>query len=81
MSTPKTSTHSYAVQQRLRLIDFLLANYGKVNRSAVMDFFGISTPQASADFKEYMAIAPENMEYDSSARTYVRRSTFKRIYS
>ena len=32
----------YAIEQRLRLIDFLLHQYGSVNRSALEDYFGVS---------------------------------------
>lgn len=70
----------YALTQRLRLIDFLLAEYGRVNRSAVMDYFGVSKPQASMDFKDYMTEAPMNMHYDPSAKTYVRSDTFERAF-
>lgn len=31
---------NYAVQQRLRFIDFLLYHYGRINRSVIMDYFG-----------------------------------------
>lgn len=34
----------YAIEQHLRLLDFLLAQYGTVNRSSLEDYFGISTP-------------------------------------
>lgn len=70
----------YALTQRLRLIDFLLSEYGRVNRSAVMDYFGVSMPQASSDFRDYMAHAPGNMRYDGSAKTYARTETFKRAF-
>ncbi len=70
----------YAVQQRLRMIDFLLANYGFVNRGALMDYYGISTPQASMDFRAYMDHCPGNMVYDGSRKTYVRMDDFKRMF-
>lgn len=70
----------YALTQRLRLIDFLLAEYGRVNRSAVMDYFGVSMPQASSDFRAYMAHSPGNMVYDASAKSYVRSDTFARAF-
>lgn len=73
-------THTYALEQRLRLIDFLLAHYGTVNRSALMDYFAISTPQASLDIQEYIRIAPGNAWYDKSAKTYCRSAEFKRKY-
>lgn len=74
-------THTYALEQRLRLIDFLLAHYGIVNRSTLMDYFAISTPQASLDIREYLRIAPRNAEYDKSAKTYRRCAGFVRKYA
>lgn len=71
----------YAVEQRLRLIDFLLAQYGTVNRSAVMDFFGVSMPQASSDIQSYLSRAPGNAAYCMTRKTYVRSATFKRVWT
>lgn len=75
------SSMPYAKGQRLRMIDFLLAQYGTVNRAALVDFFGISTPQASVDFAEYIACAPGNMRYDMSAKTYRRTDKFVRVWA
>ena len=75
-----TGPMKYAKGQRLRMIDFLLAQYGTVNRGALVDFFGISTPQASADFSDYMQLAPRNMSYDQGAKTYVRGERFARVW-
>lgn len=72
--------HGYAIEQRLRLIDFLLAQYGTFNRSALCDYFGISEQQASLDVRSYMAMAPGNMSYDISGKTYRRSENFNRIY-
>lgn len=68
----------YAVEQRLRFIDFLLDHYGTLNRDAIMDYYGISKPQASHDIRDYMKLAPENCSYDSSAKRYIRTKQFKR---
>jgi len=43
-----------------------------VNRSDLMEQFGLSVNQASADLNRYIGFAPDNMVYDKSARTYVR---------
>ncbi|WP_321946600.1 hypothetical protein [Paraburkholderia sp. J10-1] len=72
---------NYAVVQRLRMIDFLVAQYGAVNRRAIVDFFGVSEPTASHDFASYMEMAPGNIVYDKSARTYVRGATFERVWT
>lgn len=71
----------YAVEQRLRLIDFLLSHYGHINRSALMDYFGISIPQASKDIADYLALAPGNAAYDASAKRYVATAEFKEVYA
>ena len=71
---------SYAQTQRLRLIDFLVDHYGTVRRTAVMDYFGVSQPQASADIKRYIELAPANIAYDKSAKAYVKSAAFQRVW-
>ena len=70
----------YAIEQRLRMLDFLLHQYGSVNRSALEDYFGVSTPQASLDIQEYMRLAPGNVTYCKSRKTYTRTDAFKRVW-
>lgn len=70
----------YAVEQRLRLIDFLLAEYGHVNRSAIMDYFGIGEATATRDFKEYQKSCPSNMVYNGNDRAYYKTQDFKRVW-
>lgn len=74
------ATFTYAVEQRLRFIDFLLHQYGTLNRSAVMDFFGVSEPCASRDIGQYIELAPGNIIYDKTAKMYVRGAQFKRVW-
>ena len=47
-----------------------------MSRSDLMEQFGVSVNQASTDLNRYIAIAPDNMVYDRSARAYVRGSAF-----
>jgi predicted DNA-binding transcriptional regulator YafY len=67
----------WGVEQRLEFIEFRLFWEGHVNRSDLMDQFGVSVNQASTDLNRYIGFAPDNMIYDKSARTYVRGSEFK----
>ena len=67
----------WGVEQRLEFIEFRLFWEGHVNRSDLMDQFGVSVNQASTDLNRYIRFAPENMVYDKSARAYVRGSSFK----
>jgi hypothetical protein len=62
----------WGVAQRLEFIEFRLFWEGHVNRSDLMEQFGLSVNQASTDLNRYIGLAPDNMVYDKSARTYVR---------
>lgn len=63
-------------EQRLEFIDFRLYWEGRVNRSDLTGFFRISVPQASIDLAAYQELAPENLEYDRTQKTYVASPTF-----
>ena len=58
----------WGVEQRLEFIEFRLFWEGHVNRSDVMEQFGLSVNQASSDLNRYISFAPDNMTYDKSAR-------------
>lgn len=70
----------WGVEQRLEFIEFRLFWEGHVNRSDVMEQFGLSVNQASSDLNRYISFAPYNMIYDKSARTYVRGVDFKPVF-
>lgn len=80
MSRDIATGRSYAVEHRLRFIDFLFHQYGQVNRSAITDYFGVSTPQASNDLGDYLELAPANATYDARAKAYIRTPEFKRVW-
>lgn len=77
----KNNRNTYAVEQRLRFIDFLLAQYGTLNRSALTDYFGISVPQASYDIRTYQNMAPFNVTYSARDKCYVVTVRFQRLYA
>jgi len=67
----------WSVEQKLQFIEFRLFWEGHVNRADLMDTFGVSLNQASGDLNRYIALAPDNMVYDKSARTYVLGPAFR----
>lgn len=71
---------NYAVQQRMRMIDFLLKHFGYVRREHLIDHFGISMPCASRDFSEYNALAPANTWYNTSTKRWERTAAFQPLY-
>jgi hypothetical protein len=68
------------VESRLEFIEFRLFWEGHVNRSDLVEAFGVSINQASADLNRYLGFAEANMVYDKSARTYVRGSSFNPMF-
>jgi hypothetical protein len=65
------------IGQRLEFIDFRLYWEGRINRKDLIEFFGISIPQASTDLRKYQEKAPKNIEYDKSGKFYFATSNFK----
>lgn len=70
----------WGIERRLEFIEFRLFWEGHVNRADLMDAFAVSVNQASADLNRYIAMAPHNMAYDKSARTYVRCAAFTPLF-
>jgi len=73
---PDSGLVKWSKERRLQFIDFRLQWEGRINRRDVTDFFNISVPQASADIARYAQLAPGNLYYDTSSRTYVATAEF-----
>lgn len=72
---------NYAVENRLRLIDFLLERYGHVGRNEVCAFYGVSQPQATRDFSLYKKQRPDNVTYNPTTRCYQKTETFRPLFN
>lgn len=64
---------------RMHFIDSLLYCYGWLDRSSLIDYFGIGPAQASRDLKRYLELAPGNMIYLPEQRAYMRTMAYKRF--
>ena len=62
------------------LLSFRLLWERHVNRSDLIEAFGISVPQSTLDFREYLERAPGNMDYDKRRKFYFPTATFKPIF-
>lgn len=67
----------WGVERRLEFIEFRLFWEGGVNRSDIIDTFGVSVPQASNDLTLYQERAPGNVSYDKRAKRYVPTKDFQ----
>ncbi|CAI06255.1 conserved hypothetical protein [Aromatoleum aromaticum EbN1] len=74
------SINRYAIEGRLSFIEFRLYWEGHVNRSDIVEKFDVSVVQASNDLNRYLELAPGNMAYDGSGRTYRPTQSFIPIY-
>lgn len=67
----------WSIERRLEFIDFRLFWEGRINRSDLVRFFGISVPQASSDLGRYQETAKGNLVYDKTAKAYVAGQDYK----
>ena len=69
----------WSTERRLEFIEFRLFWDGRVNRSDLVEFFGISVPQASTDLGRYQEVADRNLVYDKRAKSYLVTPEFKPV--
>jgi hypothetical protein len=67
----------WSIAKRLQFIEFRLFWEGRINRRDLVQAFGISAQQASADLARYETEAPGNMAFDSRAKCYYRTRNFR----
>ena len=71
---------SWGLDSRLQFIDFRLRWERRINRMDLTEHFGISVPQASLDIAKYTELAPSNLAYDRSSKTYTAAPDFQPLY-
>lgn len=68
---------NWFAQHRQEWIAETVRVFGFINRKHIERKFGVSTPQASADLREFQLRNPGLIEYDVSAKKFVARATTK----
>jgi hypothetical protein len=74
---PEDGRVRWSTARRLEFIEFRLLWKGRVNRSDIAEAFGVTVQQASTDLGLYEQIAPHNIAYDRTAKTFVAAATFR----
>lgn len=62
---------SWTLSRRLEFVEWKLFWEGRLNRSDLEETFDISQPQASVDLRLYRDVAPRNIEYNATEKTYL----------
>jgi hypothetical protein len=70
----------WSVERRLEFIDYRLYWEGRVNRGDLVEYFGVSVPQASADLTHYQEITKNNTVYNKYKKTYVASPSFRPVF-
>ena len=61
---------SHAQREKLVYIDFRLYFFGEIGRSDLTKRFGIAPAGATRELASYRALAPQNIQFDSSSKSY-----------
>ncbi|OJF92626.1 WYL domain-containing protein [Pararhizobium antarcticum] len=72
---------NWGAERRNAFIEFRVFWHGRINRSDLMETFGISLQQASLDLSGYSDKWKRNLVYDKSQRAYVRGKNFTPHFS
>lgn len=67
---PPVETLSQTQRERLAYIDFRLCFFGEIGRPNLIERFGIAPAGATRDLALYRDIAPQNISFDGSHKTY-----------
>lgn len=65
---------------RYRFIELIAYWEGRINTRNLIQQFGLSRPQCSADLTAYNQIAPANLVYDASQKAYLPTPEFCPVY-
>ena len=71
---------NYAIEQRQRLIDFLLNYYDSVSREEIKNYFGLEGATVTRDFQLYKRNHPSNTMMNKQSKRWVKLETFVRVY-
>lgn len=66
-----------AQRERLVHIDFRLYFLGEVSRADISGRFGVAPAVVTRDFARYRALAPDNIRFDGSSKTYRATEEFR----
>lgn len=79
-SAEPVNSRPWSQQRRLEFIDSRLRWDTRINRKQLIDAFGISSQQASADLALYTSHAPGNLVYDRNEKAYRASVQFVPIF-
>jgi hypothetical protein len=71
---------TYAMEQRMRFIDFQIFHYGHITRRHLIDFFGVTSATATRDFALFIELYPNQIKLHTLTKLYVPTKQYSRIF-
>ena len=71
---------TFTQRQRLEYIEFLLMFLGTIRRVDLVEKYSIGSAAASRDIATYKELAPPNIAYNTTDKTYGRQETFVPLF-
>jgi hypothetical protein len=80
MTINHLSEMSQAQRDRLAFVELRLRFMGEIRRQDLASRFDIQAAAATRDIAQYKKLAPNNMEYDTRGKVYVRAKWFRPLF-
>ena len=80
MCPQRIGSLSHAQRERLTYLEFRLYFMGEIGRPDLSARFGVAPAGATRDIAMYRELAPQNIEFDNSSKTYRISSEFAPIF-
>lgn len=71
---------TYAMEQRMRFIDYVLFHFGHITRRHLIDFFGVTSATATRDFALFIELYPGMIRLNHTTKLYVPTPQYRRIF-
>lgn len=81
MSIERLTKMTQAQRDRLAFVELRLRFVGEIRRQDLVARFDIQSAAATRDIAQYKNLAPNNLEYDTKGKLYVRGAWFRPLFS
>src|SRR5471032_1258002 len=80
LQTQSVERLSHAQRERFAYVEFRLYFMGEIGRPDLAARFGVAPAGATRDIAMYRELAPQNIDFDNSSKTYRISSAFAPIF-
>ena len=71
---------TYAMEQRMCFIDFILFHWGGITRKHLIEYFGVTSATATRDFALFQELYPGQARLCHVRKLYIPTKQYQRIF-